>query len=180
MKYEVDIMEVLLVGITLYLVYVAARVMYTVYQIERRKRIYPATLEGADETCPGHTWENVKLALKDLEFKTYSVCTRCGTIAGENKRVNAAGLAQLKESIQKRAERNAYIEELKVRRDLQLTQRKMKLIDEILEKEIDDQENIVRPLLERTFEEALKAEREVSELLLEQETSRIEKHGFSS
>lgn len=80
------------------------------YKDAIRKRKEYASLDPIDNAraCKGpHTWNNTKLAITPLEFGKYTVCSECGTIAGQDEwMLNQPALEIYKNNIKRAQERD--------------------------------------------------------------------------
>ncbi len=67
-------------------------VIRQIMRYRKQRKEYPA-LEKAESICKSpHTWNKVKVAMREIPIETYNVCEICGYIAGTDYKLNKPGM----------------------------------------------------------------------------------------
>lgn len=68
----------------------------------KTRNLYPKAdfLEESKLCKDSHSWEDVYLALMNMDVGTHKVCTKCGFVSGSEMQINKAGVGQINQTIE--------------------------------------------------------------------------------
>jgi hypothetical protein len=143
------------------------------YQVWRLYKNTPRAEEVRDsqDLCPNHhEWNEIYLAITELDRGKYKVCSRCGFIAGTRHRVNDLGLEALKRSIRIKKEEDRYQQSLIEKKNQLVREHKKVYLQQNLENfrsaALSEEKKLLEDLMSDLFDFATKKQDEAYETVI--------------